>query len=568
VADPSNTRKRSPLRVALLLGVLVIVAGLGAAAVLVLNTTSSEGDSLLERWVRGQIIAIVNDNLHPQLEFATFDLQLPDTVALTDIELVSTDTDLPGGRVTIFQAKALRITLAKRPRRGEPLKIERLELTDPALRLVASEPGGTSFAGFSNLVKQQGEAKDDGGSTKLSDIFQLRLIKLNNGMVVYDPRLNDTQPMTLDGINTQLELEDPEGGWHDLALTLEQAPIFNLDAAGRLHIDDGRLDINNMNLQLALSRESDDRLPPQVQQYLTDHDVRGQLDVTGAGQLVFADLAGSTLSLDVSLQDGHATFGEYVIPIRSLTMPIELKDNKLTANLNVQALGGQSTLDLAMQTTGSMPGDAKLAIADMRIENLLAAEKQGGPPKYAGKVDANVHLHGPFSTIATDAAGQGTMNLVEGRLVNMPIISGLIQATTSVVTLGQADGTTDTADATFTFEGDRAAFSDINVKSAALAARGKGDIYLDSRLALRFNGGPVESVQGMLGRAGEILGAVTDQLMNYTVKGTLAEPKVGVQVISALGDNAPDKKPKPDSKPNNNALEKVGEQLEDLNPFK
>jgi len=561
---PTQLRKRSPWRLIVLVGVLLAVAAIGAAAVLVLNTTASAGDSVLERWVREQIIAIVNDNLHPQLQFETFDLELPDTVTLSNIELIATEPGLPTGSVTVFAAEELKIVLAERPKRGRPLVIERLVLTDPALRLVATEPGGTAFAGFSNMVKQRGEPKDDGGSTQLSDIFQLRLVKLTNAMVVYDPRLEDFEPMMLPNINTELKLEDPEDGWHAMELSLGQSPVIDLGLSGRMHLDAGKLDIAAMRLVAELSRENDARLPPQVQQYLRQHDIRGRLEVTGSGLLAVTDPAGSMFDLKVNLTEGFASFDEYVIPIRSLELPVTLKQETLRANLLVEALSGRTDLNLTMNTTGPMNGDAKLTIAGVRIQELFATRTGGKPPKYAGTLDASVHLFGPFAEITTRADGQGQINVIDGRLVNVPLVSGLISASKSVLTLGQSSGMTDTADATFTFEGDRATFSDVNLKSSAIAARGKGDVYLDSRLAMRFNGGPVERVQGLLGAAGELLGKVTDQLMTYTVKGTVAEPRVGVQVISALGSKAPDAKPEPTPKDEGR---EIGERLEQLNPL-
>jgi hypothetical protein len=66
------------------------------------------------------------------------------------------------------------------------------------------------------------------------------------------------------------------------------------------------------------------------------------------------------------------------------------------------------------------------------------------------------------------------------------------------------------------------------------ALRGHGDIYFDTRMDMLFNAGPVEKIQSLLGKIGDFLGRITDEISAYTVTGTLAEPKVGVKVAPNL----------------------------------
>ena len=75
------------------------------------------------------------------------------------------------------------------------------------------------------------------------------------------------------------------------------------------------------------------------------------------------------------------------------------------------------------------------------------------------------------------------------------------------------------------------AFRAFEVVGGANLARGEGELYFDSRINFRFNAGPLERVQGVLGPIGEVLGGVTDALMKYHVTGTLAEPKTAVKPL-------------------------------------
>ena len=63
-----------------------------------------------------------------------------------------------------------------------------------------------------------------------------------------------------------------------------------------------------------------------------------------------------------------------------------------------------------------------------------------------------------------------------------------------------------------------------------IAARGEGTIGFDQTLDLDVNAGPIEKIQEKLGPLGSLVGKVTDFVQGYTVKGTLADPKLGLRV--------------------------------------
>ena len=63
-------------------------------------------------------------------------------------------------------------------------------------------------------------------------------------------------------------------------------------------------------------------------------------------------------------------------------------------------------------------------------------------------------------------------------------------------------------------------------------------MFFDSRVDFRFNAGPLEKLQSALGPLGDLMGAVTDQLMKYHVTGTLSEPEFSVKPLGLGIGNA------------------------------
>ena len=59
-------------------------------------------------------------------------------------------------------------------------------------------------------------------------------------------------------------------------------------------------------------------------------------------------------------------------------------------------------------------------------------------------------------------------------------------------------------------------------------------VYFDQRLNMRFNGGPLEKGESLLGGVGRVLGKISDQVAVYAVTGTVDLPEVTVKIAPAL----------------------------------
>jgi uncharacterized protein involved in outer membrane biogenesis len=531
VDDAKTPTNRRRLRTILLALAALVIAGAGAGVYMIFF----QGDAL-RAWVRTQVEAIAATYLNPELTFEDFQYTYPRTVTIYDLKLTSRTPDLPRGELDIMHIRKMTLTLAEIPKVNQPIRIEKIRLDRPEWRLVVDKPGGTEFYGYSNMLRRQTDRRPGEPPVKLSDVFQIRLIEMLDGLIVYDTRDGQSEPMILDGLNTSMKLEDPTDGWHALNLAIDRQPVFALTVDGRLYLDTMIIETRPLTLEAQVSRANDRHLPPQLQQLLREYQVEGKLIAAVDGQVHLQNPDATQLNAKVSLTDATTVFDKYVVPIDSLDLAARVAPASTELKLTVNTLEGVITSDAAV--TGDQHLTLDVYFDGPRLEKTLVRDAASGdkPFDYAGKLDGAITLTGPLAQIGEQAGGSGELKLTEGRLVQLPVASQLARAGKAAAKLGGGAGGakySDRATLRFDFAGDRVRFTEIDAQTTALAVRGTGTMGFDTSLDLKLNGGPIEKVQAALGKAGKILGKVTDSLMSYKVTGTLAEPKVGVSVLGA-----------------------------------
>ena len=198
-------------------------------------------------------------------------------------------------------------------------------------------------------------------------------------------------------------------------------------------------------------------------------------------------------------------------------------------------LGGR--LEGAGQVTLNDAMDARLdlTLSHVRLEQCLR-NAEGGEGKYKGDLSGRIAWQGPLTDALKQSRGSGTIQVADGRLNQIPVLSDLLGVVTRTMkAAGVGSGRpSDTADVAFTFEGDRMNLSKVFVVTQVAALHGHGDIYFDSHMDMLFNAGPLEKIESMLGAVGRFLGKMTDEVSAYAVTGTLGEPKIDVKVAPNL----------------------------------
>jgi len=511
--------------------VVVILLVAGVVLFLVYGTRSAA----VQRWIAGQLGAVAGHYLNPQLSLGALRYQYPLTAVVDDVRLVADDPARPGATVDVFVAKRVTLEMAQIPRSGQPLRIQKLILDHPEFRAVSVSEKDSSLVGYGNLLKGATAQPE----VKLSDVFEIRLIQLVDGLLVYDPRAPGAKPMEIDQIDCGLNVAPAEGGetgWYTVEMNLDRKPVFATRVSGRVNIDTLVLDVQPLRVELKLGREQDHYLPPQVQSILKEHEVSGELVVEAGGLVQASDWRASSLKAQVTLTGGNFAAGDHHLPVDRLEALWTMADRRGTLErLDADLLRGRLEGTGQVALSDPMDGQVHITLSNVRLERCLRSAADG-EEKYRGALSGQVDWKGPLTDALKQSRGSGTIRIVDGHLAQLPVLSDLLAVVAGTMkAVGMESGrSSDTADMAFTFEGDRVNFNKVYVVTQLAALRGHGDIYFDTRLDMLFNAGPLEKVQSMLGTVGDLLGKVTDEVSAYTVTGTLGKPRVGIAVAPNL----------------------------------
>ncbi len=541
--------KRFIIGTTLSLFVLLVIGG----GVFYVSTMTTPGTpvlgakSKLDDWILRQVLNIAETYIVPDIGFSDFEYRFPAEFVLKGVTLTA-----PTGE-EVVRAKRLIITFSETPKKGRPIKIERIAIESGALRLIQDESSELmSFKGLlpfvdRALVKNQESVAEE---VRLSSVFQIRELKLTNASLVFEPGAGKP-PMRLTDITLDLDLQPSadEPGWYEIDTTIDRSPVFDVDVKGAFNLDTFVTQVASLALNIELEEENYSALPPAIQTLLRDHDVRGQLGINASGTIPVREWRQADARATLQLTDINAAAGNGRLPIETGT--VELRVANQLAHIEpveLQLLNGQLTATgQADLSTPQMPATLDWRVHHVELREALRTQAPAGkPPSLAGTLDANGNVRADVAAPKQTLRGEGSLSLDKGRLLLIPVVTELAQAMNVLGKVRGATSLTDQATASFTLNGEQLRLTQFNMKSDFISARGEGTINYDGKLNLAVNGGPLESVQDKLGDFGKILGIFTDSILKYHVRGTFKKPKVDVKPLG-LGMNTGDKEPDPES---------------------
>lgn len=503
----------------------LVIAAVGVAWLLLTSPSRAAADA--RAYAGSQVLGIANSYLVPSLSFETIDYEPPRMIRLGGVALTAAD----GTRVVA--ADTMEIDLAEVPRRGEPIRITRLAVSGGEVLVLGDGEGG--FKGLRPFVKADptrapGDVRPE---FRLSRVLELRRLEVERVGITYD-RGGDGPQMRLDALSLAMDIEPAEDsaqtGWYAAEVTAGRAPGLEIDLAGRFNVDTLAVDVPAAAAEITADEKTLGTLPGPVQTFFRDHAIRGRL---AAGVSIEGRLRGGEgLRFGVDLEgDGlHSEWGDLRVPIARLRARLDFASGVLEfPSMHAEALDGRLSVSGRADFEAA---DRPLALSweaeSLEISELLAAqspEEEGS--QLAGRFSGEGELRVRRENGEAELGGRGVFEVAEGRLVLLPGVTQLADRI-NPGDEGEVRTSNHSAEGAWVFDPAGMRFTELELTTNSIAARGTGVLGFDRTLDFRVNAGPLEKVQSLLGPVGDIFGAVTDSFVKYTIKGTISEPVVGV----------------------------------------
>ncbi len=505
----------------ILIALFILALLAGGGAFYFFYKVHRAGGSDLENWIGRQIVGVFEAHLTPKVGFGNLDYRAPYTVVIQDLTLTAENRP-------IASVRRLLLELGQIPRLNEPIQIARVEMDEPRLQFLRDPNRG--FIGWSDFVRPDVRADLNAAPSgqRLSDVLVLQHVEIRNGEVVYAV-LDGSDAMTLPGITLSLDIPRParEPGWHEVKGTFRRDPLFGVEIDGRLNIDTMIADIRSFRMNAALGPEQYGTLPPPIQKVLREREIKGRLVAQLSGQVPLSEPLKSQVKLDFDLLNASMVSGNSVLPVQKLSLRSTMANATIRTLCEASLLRGTIRGDASMALTQPYAVKATWNAANIEMADTLRSVQQG-EPEYAGRITSQGQFAAALANLPASISGGGRLNIDRGKLVNLPLIKELV-AVVAKVRLGVPLPMQDTADVTYEFRPDHVYLSKMEIISALVGVRGKGQVFYDKRLNLDVQAGLMEKLQGSLGQIGELLGAL--KLVNYKVTGVVGDPKVSINPL-------------------------------------
>lgn len=433
---------------------LVLLAIAAMTTSVIWRTVGSAGTSGLENWIGRQIVGVLQNYITPQIAFESLDYQAPATVIIQPLTLTADGQPM----ITV---QRIELTLAERPRRGEPIQIERIHLTRPQVNFVRNDAG--DFIGWSNFVRSspQTTPTTPATHTRFSDILVLRRVEIDNGTLLYDDADPTTAPMTLPGISVALNTapEPDQPGWYALDGSMGRPELFELDLTSRVNVNTSVLDISALTFSAGLTEDAYGSFPPALQNSLRTHNIQGHLRLTLAGHLPLNTPLQASGHCDASIDNLRVTSGNRIWSAKTCQLNIQTaNDGALPATGNLNVDGARlmhlpivaqflDVLDKATPGLEANPTDqarveftlhedhAELTKAE--VLSTVIALRGTGQVNYAGTLDLRVNA-GVLERVESKLGALGDLiGAVRDKLIAYKVTGNVSAPKVTVSTLGR-----------------------------------------------------------------------------------------------------------------------------------
>ncbi len=350
-------KQRTGRIVAAMVGITLLGAGGGWWFV------GRSGSTELEDWIRYYLQSSLQARLNPRVSFGKLDYRFPRTVTLSDVTLTS-------DAVPLISIKRIQLELGKVPRPHEPLVIERIELSSPAVRLVCNSTG--ELVGWSNLVRAAKNAvsSEPRAEMRLTDVLSIRQVTIHGGSLGYVPN-DGGEEMTLGNIASRLDAtgERHSTGWLAFSARLNREELADIALNGRINVNTGELAVEPLRVEASIDQARYHLFPPSFQKLLREHQVAGHMTLEVKGTIPLGDVGEREVHFVSDLSQLTFANAGRQIDVRQVRAQGDLTRERAEASLAGEILGGSIDAHIAQ-----IPGESQTTEFSTTLRGLQLAQ--------------------------------------------------------------------------------------------------------------------------------------------------------------------------------------------------
>jgi hypothetical protein len=364
-------------------------------------------------YVRSKLQQTLSARLDGELQLGSLSYSFPLGVHVGPSRLISRDPQ--GGQFEILGMDSFDLVLHRLPFRSGPLIIERVAIGHPVVHVIQTDEG---IVGIQAGVRHKA-TDPNRPERKLSEIFQLRHVKLDGGEVQYEDRRREgAVSLVWRGFNLDFGTEPSSGAKYAFDLSTNAGQFATLTAKGDFDIDtlDVALADSLLNVHVA-QNDSESPLPAAFVEQLRKYNVKGDLAIATTANASLRNLKAATFDTKITLKDATAQLPGNGLKLDDASLSFECHrtgDSPLLAIVFSTALrtaGTTFTIEKASASIDPIKQQFALKQSNTTID-LGAGSREGLPASVAqvagmlkpgGRLVVTLAASGPISAPSLDA---------------------------------------------------------------------------------------------------------------------------------------------------------------------
>jgi hypothetical protein len=323
-------------------------------------------------------------------------------------------------------------------------------------------------------------------------------------------------------------------GWSDIARGLARAPQASSNAPSAPSPSPGaRTDGYDMSRVAIEDAQVTDAAVRWRRDPTVDPMILDKIDLAFSGSIPLASPLTANGEGSLAVRQASIHLASKVLPIEALDTRVSLEHGEARIDCTGRVLSGHIRVMGSVLLQAARTFELQWEVTDLALAETQPMQDRAGlatKQTLAGRLATQGTATGTWTHLPDSLTGAGTLAVRDGRLFGVPIISQITDLL-SAIPVGRALIPGDTVDLEFDLQGEGVRINRSKIVTSLALIRGTGLIGYDGTLDLLVSAGPMEKIKDKLGKVGDLLKDLGDRLAQYSVKGTIDKPKVGVRAL-------------------------------------